>query len=167
MHEFQDTKDYFTGFLNCKKFGLFAQYLLKIEIRVDILFQCWLYEICLDGRCFVWRRKHTRYIFRIAGHLCGELTGHRWIPRIKANDAELWCFFDLRLNKRLSKQSWGWWFETPSRPLWRHSNGVIPPFCMPHHHVPHLSALGHEQAHLYYIVWCVSSRVSVAIEDFG
>ena len=31
-------------------------------------------------------------------------------------------FFDLRLNKRLSKQSWGWWFETPSRPLWRHRN---------------------------------------------
>ena len=30
--------------------------------------------------------------------------------------------FDLRLNKRLSKQSWGWWTETPSRPLWRHSN---------------------------------------------
>ena len=24
-------------------------------------------------------------------------------------------FFDLRLNKRLSKQWWGWWFETPSR----------------------------------------------------
>ena len=30
--------------------------------------------------------------------------------------------FDLRLNKQLSKQSWGWWFETPSRPLWSHSN---------------------------------------------
>ena len=29
-------------------------------------------------------------------------------------------FFHLRLNKRLSKQSWGWWFETPSRSLWRH-----------------------------------------------
>ena len=28
---------------------------------------------------------------------------------------------DLRLNKRLSKQCWGWWFETPSCPLWRHS----------------------------------------------
>ena len=27
-------------------------------------------------------------------------------------------FFDLRLNKRLSKQWWGWWFETLSRPLW-------------------------------------------------
>ena len=27
-------------------------------------------------------------------------------------------FFDLRLNKLLSKQSWGWWFETLSRRLW-------------------------------------------------
>ena len=31
-------------------------------------------------------------------------------------------FFDLCLNKRLSKHSWGWWFETPWRPLWRHCN---------------------------------------------
>ena len=30
--------------------------------------------------------------------------------------------FDVCLNKRLSKQSWGWWFETLSRPLWRHCN---------------------------------------------
>ena len=32
--------------------------------------------------------------------------------------------FDLRPNKRLSKKSWGLWFETPSRPLWRHRNGA-------------------------------------------
>ena len=32
-------------------------------------------------------------------------------------------FFDLCLNKRLSKQSWGWWFETLSCSLWRHCNG--------------------------------------------
>ena len=31
-------------------------------------------------------------------------------------------FFDLRLNKRLSRQSWCWGFETLSRPLWRHCN---------------------------------------------
>ena len=61
-------------------------------------------------------------IFRVTGHLCGEFTGPRWIPHTKASDAELWCFFDLRLNKRLSKQSWGWWFETLSCPLWRHRN---------------------------------------------
>ena len=31
-------------------------------------------------------------------------------------------FFELRPNKRLSKQPWGWWFETLSHPLWRQSN---------------------------------------------
>ena len=30
--------------------------------------------------------------------------------------------FDVFLDLHLSKQSWGWWFETPSRSLWRHSN---------------------------------------------
>ena len=30
--------------------------------------------------------------------------------------------FDLRLNERLSKLSRRWWFERPSRSLWRHSN---------------------------------------------
>ena len=34
-------------------------------------------------------------------------------------------FFDLRLNKLLSKQSWGWWFETLSNSLWRHRNVKI------------------------------------------
>ena len=32
--------------------------------------------------------------------------------------------FDLRLNKPLSKQCWGWWFETLSRPLWGQRNEV-------------------------------------------
>ena len=31
-------------------------------------------------------------IFRVTGPVCGEFTGHRWIPIIKASDAELWCF---------------------------------------------------------------------------
>ena len=34
-------------------------------------------------------------------------------------------FFHLRLNKRLSKQSWGWWFETLSSPLWRHRKSTL------------------------------------------
>ena len=34
-------------------------------------------------------------------------------------------FFDLCLNKRLSKQSWGWWCDTLSRPLWRHCNADV------------------------------------------
>ena len=31
-------------------------------------------------------------IFRVTGHLCGEFTGYRWLPRTKTSDAELWCF---------------------------------------------------------------------------
>ena len=31
-------------------------------------------------------------IFRVTGPLCGEFTGHRWIPSTKASDAELWFF---------------------------------------------------------------------------
>ena len=33
-------------------------------------------------------------------------------------------FFDLRPNKRLSKQSRGWWFGALSHPLWRHCNAM-------------------------------------------
>ena len=54
----------------------------------------------------------------------------RGIHRGPVNSPHKWpvtrsfgVFFDLRLNKRLNKQSWGWWFETPSRSLWRHRNG--------------------------------------------
>ena len=31
-------------------------------------------------------------------------------------------FFNLSMNKRLSKQWWCWWLESPSRLLWRHCN---------------------------------------------
>ena len=46
----------------------------------------------------------------------------RWIPRTKASNAELWCFGDLRMKKRLSKQSQGRWFKTQSCSLWRQCN---------------------------------------------
>ena len=31
-------------------------------------------------------------IFRVTCPLCGEFTGHWWIPLTKASDTELWCF---------------------------------------------------------------------------
>ena len=42
----------------------------------------------------------------------------------------LMFFFYLCPKKRLSKQSWGWWFETPSGPLWRHSDAI---HCLKYH----------------------------------
>ena len=58
-------------------------------------------------------------IFRVTGALCGnslvtgEFLSHRPVLR---------SFDNLRLNKRLSKQSRRQWFETTSRSLWRHCN---------------------------------------------
>ena len=46
----------------------------------------------------------------------GEFTAQR--PLTRSFD----IFFNLRLNKRLNKQSWDWWFETSSCPLWRRCN---------------------------------------------
>ena len=66
-------------------------------------------------------RSSNGNLFHVTGPLWGEFTGHRWIPRTKASDAELW-YFHLCLNKRLSKQSEGWWIDTPSWSLWRHRN---------------------------------------------
>ena len=63
-------------------------------------------------------------IFRLTGPLCGEFTGPGEFPSQRPVTRNFDVFFDLRLNKRLSKQSWGWWFETPSRPLWRHRNVI-------------------------------------------
>ena len=47
--------------------------------------------------------------------ITGEFPSQR--PVMRSFDV----FFDLRLDERWSKQSWGWWFETPPCPLWRHS----------------------------------------------
>ena len=71
-------------------------------------------------------------IFHITGHFSGEFAGPRWIPHTKASD--------LRLNKRLSKQLWGWWFETLSRPLWRHRNVHIRVY---------ISIFSHQEAELF------------------
>ena len=45
-------------------------------------------------------------ILQVTGPLWGECIVPRYIPLTKASDAEFDVFFDLRLSKRLSEQSW-------------------------------------------------------------
>ena len=61
-------------------------------------------------------------LFRVTGPLCGEFTGPGELPTQRPVTRSFDVFFDLRLNKRLSKQSWCWWFETPPWSLWRQCN---------------------------------------------
>ena len=64
-------------------------------------------------------------IFRVTGHLCWEITGYWWIPHTKASYVELWCFlWSAPEYTQLNKQSWGWRYESPTCPLWRHYNGI-------------------------------------------
>ena len=62
-----------------------------------------------------WEREEGEAnIFRITVPLCGEFTGHRWIPRTKAIDAELLCF--------IWSAPWinGWVNNREAGDLWRH-----------------------------------------------
>ena len=82
-------------------------------------------------------RRHAQYmmtssngnIFRVTGPLCGEFTGPGEFPTQRPVTRSFDVFFDLRMNKRLSKQPWGWWFETLSWSSWRHCNDMPIIYC--------------------------------------
>ena len=72
-------------------------------------------------------------------------------------------FFDVRLNKRLSKQSCGWWFEMLSCPLWSHCN-VVRRF-----HRSQINYLhkGQWRGALMFSFICACTNVSVNNRDTG
>ena len=84
-------------------------------------------------------------IFRVTCPLCGEFTGPGEFPAQRPVTRSFDVFFDLRLNKRLSKQSWGWWFETLSWSLWRQYNASRR--C--------LNILGHPLGHIQMSYWLI------------
>ena len=111
--------------------GDLKRYAALMTSLTCILYWClssWCMSLCSDSRVPCRQNGMTTSSngnnFRVTGPLCGEFTGHRWIPLTKGSEAELWCFLDLRLNKRLSKQLRRWWFDTTLRSLWRHHNDL-------------------------------------------
>ena len=69
-----------------------------------------------------WWRHHMKTFSALLAICVGnsQVTGE--FPAQRPVTRSFDVFFDRRLNKRLSKQSWGRWFETPYHPLWRHCN---------------------------------------------
>ena len=63
-------------------------------------------------------------IFRRYSYLWGDLPATGEFPSRRSVTRSLNVSFDLRLNKRLSKQSRRRWFEMPSWSLWRHCNDM-------------------------------------------
>ena len=64
-------------------------------------------------------------IFRVTGLCVGNSPVTGEFPSRRPVTHSFDVFFDLHLYKRLSKQSRGWWFETPSLSLWCHCNGIF------------------------------------------
>ena len=62
-------------------------------------------------------------IFRVTGHSCGDFIAPCEVPAQRPMTQSFDVFFDPQPNKGLSKHWWGWWFQTPPCPLWRHRNG--------------------------------------------
>ena len=67
---------------------------------------CHVYAIIKVGGCSLdMMTSSNRNIFRVTGHLCGEFTGPGEFPAQRPVTRSFDVFFDLRLNKRLRKQS--------------------------------------------------------------
>ena len=77
------------------------------------------------GRSTSWWRNQMETFSALLAILAGNSQVPGEFPAQRPVTRSFHVFFDLRLNKPLSKQSRGWWFETLSRPLWRHFN-VMP-----------------------------------------
>ena len=70
---------------------------------------------------YTWWRHQMEFFFSLLALWAGNSPVTGELPSKRPVTRSLDLLYDLRLNKRLNKQSRRGWFETPSRPLWRHS----------------------------------------------
>ena len=101
--------------INCNEFPSRQHLLLFVQWSDDGHF-LWPQRMMISSN---WGIFHLLAICAGDPLVTGEFPSQR--PMTQSFDV----FFDLHLDKRLSKQSWGRWFETPSHSLWRHRNGCI------------------------------------------
>ena len=91
----------------------------------------WWYIIAqpaaLWTRIFAWWRHQMKTFSALLAFCAGNSPVTGEFPTQRPVSRSFDVVFDLNLNKRLSKQSWGWEFETLSHSLWRHCNGCLTP----------------------------------------
>ena len=72
---------------------------------------------------YQWWRHQMEIFSALLAKCAGNSPGTGEFPVQRPVTRSFDVLFDLHLNKRLSKQWCVWWFETPSRPSWRHRYG--------------------------------------------
>ena len=95
-------------------------YVISFLCKVPLSMYCHLDSLYTATIWVDWT--HDDVIFRVTAHLCGNSPVTGEFPTQRPVTRSVDVFFDLCLNKRLSKQSWGWRFVTLWRELWRHRN---------------------------------------------
>ena len=71
-----------------------------------------------------WWRHQMKTFYALLALCAGNSLVTGEFPTQRPEPRRFDVFFDLRLNKQLSKQSRRRWFETPSRSLWHHCNAI-------------------------------------------
>ena len=105
-----------------------SRWYIQINFPVWNCFTIIFFHIWLKCISKSWRRHQMETFSALLGICAGNSPVHGEHPAQRPVTRSFDIFFDLRLNKRLSKQSWGWWFETLSRTFWRHRNVSIQKF---------------------------------------
>ena len=114
----------------CDIMGLILSYVPVIVIKKQLICVSWHYHTLspFDSNIsylVTWWCHQMETFFALLAICTGNspITGEFPAQRPGARSFDV--FFDLHLNKLFSKQWWGWWFETPSCPLWRHHNELF------------------------------------------
>ena len=113
------------GFGSCDRPSNVTQIGLKLSIFQPMW--AWM-RITEDSSAYsesfkAWWRHHMETYSALLAICVGNSPVPGKFPTQRPVTQSFDVFFDLCLNKRLRKQSWGWWFEMLSCPLWRHCNG--------------------------------------------
>ena len=95
------------------------------RVTLKLIFH-WIWITMAKNRSSWWRHQMETFSALLAlfvgnSPVTGEFPSHRPVTR------NFDIFFDLRLNKRLRKQSRRRWFQTHSRSFWSHYNGELGP----------------------------------------
>ena len=83
-----------------------------------------LNRVRYTGKSFPWWRHQMETFSALLAICAGISPVSSEFPTQRPVTRSFVILFDLRLNKRLNKQSWSWWVETLLCPLWRHCNAL-------------------------------------------
>ena len=122
----------------------------------------WFQDIANNSKLGAWWRHQMETFSASLAIYAGNSPVPGEFPAQRPVTRSFDVFFDLRLNKRLTKQSWGWWFETLSRPLWRHRNGMTKTL-LTSQSTGQYDVCGprwHQQRHIYIHVSCSNSMIA-------